>query len=68
MSSTDSLRRYAEECFRLAQATRNEGDRALWTSLAQTWLRAAEQLSRMNDNVAATGLPQQQGSPGGRTD
>jgi hypothetical protein len=68
MSSPDSLQRYAEQCFRLAQATRREGDRALWTSLAQSWLRAAEQLSRTDNNDMGTpGLPQQRSS-GGRAD
>jgi hypothetical protein len=50
-SSTDSYRSNAEECLRLASLDRNENDRPLWVTLAQSWLRLAEHADRVNEDV-----------------
>ena len=39
MSKADEYRRNAEECSRMAQATRNPEDKAAWLRLADSWLR-----------------------------
>jgi hypothetical protein len=55
-NSTDSYRSNAEECLRLAGLDRNEHDRPLWVTLAQSWLRLAEHADRLNDDVKSGGL------------
>jgi hypothetical protein len=39
MSADDEFRRNADECFRMADATRNERDKAAWLRIAEKWLR-----------------------------
>jgi hypothetical protein len=39
-------RRYAEECVAMAQRADDEGDKALWLTLAQSWVRLAEHVAR----------------------
>lgn len=51
MNSIDDYRTNAEDCLRLARADRNEHDRPLWVTLAQSWLRLAEHADRLNDEV-----------------
>jgi hypothetical protein len=43
MASADDYRRHASECVRLAQASKNPGDKALLLRMAETWLRLAEE-------------------------
>jgi hypothetical protein len=39
MSKSDEYRRNAAECQRMAESTRNEGDRRSWLRLAESWMR-----------------------------
>ena len=45
-------RRLAEECVAMARAADDQNDKALWLTLAQSWVRLAEHVAR-GENVAA---------------
>jgi hypothetical protein len=45
-------RRHAEECVAMAQAADDQKDKALWLTLAQSWVRLAEHVAHAG-NVAA---------------
>ncbi len=49
-SSIEEYRTNAEDCLRMAQA-QDDNDRPLWVTLAQSWLRLAEQADRINDRI-----------------
>jgi len=42
MGSTQDHRRYAEECVAMAFRSDDDGDKVLWLTLAQSWVRLAE--------------------------
>jgi hypothetical protein len=42
MGSSENHRRYAEKCVAMAQHSGDDSDRALWLTLAQSWVRHAE--------------------------
>jgi hypothetical protein len=42
MGSRQDHRRCAEECVAMAQRADDNGDKALWLTLAQSWVRLAE--------------------------
>jgi hypothetical protein len=46
MGTTQDHRRCAEECVAMAQRADDEGDKALWLTLAQSWVRLAEHVAR----------------------
>jgi hypothetical protein len=46
MDSIDDYRSQAEDCLRMAEA-QDEQDRPLWVTLAQSWLRLAEDADRI---------------------
>jgi hypothetical protein len=46
MGTTANHRRYAEECVAMAQRSEDESDKALWLTLAQSWVRLAEHVAR----------------------
>lgn len=46
MGTTRDHRRYAEECVAMAQRADDDGDKALWLTLAQSWVRLAEHVAR----------------------
>jgi hypothetical protein len=46
MGTTLNHRRYAEECVAMAQRTADVEDKALWLTLAQSWVRLAEHVER----------------------
>jgi hypothetical protein len=48
-----TYRTYAQECFRVAQATPESRARKRWIEMAQNWLRWAEQ----EEDVAAKDAP-----------
>ena len=51
MGVADEYRRHAGECVRLAQKAQNPNDKALLLTMADKWLRLAEQLeNRMNNS------------------
>jgi hypothetical protein len=43
MSSVAELRRNAEQCFFMAERTRDRDIKASWAQLAETWLSLADQ-------------------------
>ena len=46
MGTTLDHRRYAEECVAMAQRARDDQDKTLWLTLAQSWVRLAEHVER----------------------
>lgn len=46
MGTAHDHRRYAEECVAMAQRSDDENDKALWLTLAQSWVRLAEHVAR----------------------
>jgi hypothetical protein len=48
MNSADEYRNNAEDCMRMASLARDEGDRPLWVTMAQSWLRLAEHADHIN--------------------
>jgi hypothetical protein len=46
MGTTQDHRRYAEECVAMAQRADDDSDKALWLTLAQSWVRLAEHVAR----------------------
>jgi hypothetical protein len=46
MGTTLNHRRYAEECVAMAQRAEDDQDKALWLTLAQSWVRLAEHVER----------------------
>lgn len=63
MSPID-YRANAEDCLRLARADRNECDKPLWVTLAQSWLRLAEHADRLNDEVKSGSLAPERADEG----
>jgi len=47
MSSIDVYRTNAEDCLRMVEAAEHEQDRPLWATLAQSWLKLAEDADRI---------------------
>jgi hypothetical protein len=45
MGTTDH-RRYAEKCVAMARRAEDDQDKALWLTLAQSWVRLAEHVER----------------------
>lgn len=46
MGNTLDHRRCAEECVAMARRAEDESDKALWLTLAQSWVRLAEHVAR----------------------
>jgi hypothetical protein len=46
MGTSENHRRYAEECVAMAQRSEDDTDKALWLTLAQSWVRLAEHVAR----------------------
>jgi len=42
MGTENDHRRYAEQCVAMAQQSEDDSDKALWLTLAQSWVRLAE--------------------------
>jgi hypothetical protein len=61
MGTTHDHRRFAEECVAMARLAESENDKALWLSLAQSWVRLAEHAARAEAGVARlSGHPENQ--------
>jgi len=45
-------RRHAEECVAMAQRSEDDGDKALWPTLAQSWVRLAEHVARSGTDLS----------------
>jgi hypothetical protein len=43
-------RKYAEECVTMALSSVQDDDKALWLTLAQSWVRLAEQVAYVESN------------------
>ena len=43
-------RKCAEECVAMARLSQADGDRALWLTLAQSWVRLADHVARAELN------------------
>jgi hypothetical protein len=46
VGTTLDHRRLAEECVAMARRAEDESDKALWLTLAQSWVRLAEHVAR----------------------
>lgn len=46
MGTNDNHRRLAEQCIAMARAADRDSDKALWLTLAQSWVRLAEHVAR----------------------
>jgi hypothetical protein len=46
MGLAEDHRKQAENCFRLAQSSRDERHKSLWLSLAQSWLALAQHAAK----------------------
>jgi hypothetical protein len=55
MSTIDEYRTHAEDCLQRARADRNERDKPLWVTLAQSWLQLAEHADRVGSDVKSAG-------------
>lgn len=52
MGTTQDHRRYAEQCVAMAQRSEDESDKALWITLAQSWVRLAEYVDHAEADLA----------------
>jgi len=52
MGTTDH-RKCAEECVAMARLADAESDKALWLTLAQSWVRLAEHVARAESRATA---------------
>jgi hypothetical protein len=52
MGTTLDHRRCAEECVAMARLAGNDGDKALWLTLATSWVRLAEHVARFETSAA----------------
>jgi hypothetical protein len=46
MGTNDNHRKHAEQCIAMARAADGDRDKALWLTLAQSWVRLAEHVAR----------------------
>ena len=46
MGTNDNHRKLAEQCIAMARAAESDRDKALWLTLAQSWVRLAEHVAR----------------------
>jgi hypothetical protein len=46
MGTNDNHRKFAEQCIAMARAADGDRDKALWLTLAQSWVRLAEHVAR----------------------
>jgi hypothetical protein len=49
MGTTRDHRKYAEECVAMARLSEDNSDKALWLTLAQSWVRLAEHVAHANE-------------------
>ena len=55
METPRDHRRCAEECVAMAQAAGYPNDKALWSTLAQSWVRLSEHEARVEGSADASG-------------
>ncbi len=56
MGSAKEYRVIAQDCLRMAAGAEDERDRPLWVTMAQSWIQLAEHVSRMNIDLEAEHL------------
>lgn len=61
MASVQEHRRYAEECVAMARQSQVQSDKALWLTLAQSWVRLAEHVARIAETDKADPEPAEAG-------
>jgi hypothetical protein len=54
MGTIQDHRKSAEECVAMARLSQGESDKALWLTLAQSWVRLAEHVARAEMSRAAS--------------
>ena len=54
MGTPEKHRKLAEQCVAMAQAAAGDQDKALWLTLAQSWVRLAEQFASAEAHIPAT--------------
>lgn len=52
MGTTLDHRKCAEECVAMARLAEDRKDKALWLTLAQSWVRLAEHVARVETSLA----------------
>jgi len=57
MISANDYRTIADDCMRQADQAQDDRSRPLWATLAQSWLRLAEQAERNQVSIVADGEP-----------
>jgi hypothetical protein len=55
MGTAQDHRKCAEECVAMARLSRADNDKALWLTLAQSWVRLAEHVARTDMQPRAPG-------------
>ncbi len=55
MGTNDNHRKLAEQCIAMARAADGDRDKALWLTLAQSWVRLAEHVARTEAESAHAG-------------
>ena len=58
MNSIEEYRVEAEDCLRMALTVADEQDKPLWATLAQSWLRLAEDANRIKSGQSVDGNEQ----------
>jgi hypothetical protein len=53
MGTTQDHRKSAEECVAMARLSEAESDKALWLTLAQSWVRLAEHVARVESRTTS---------------
>lgn len=53
MGTIQDHRKCAEECVAMAQASQDQSDKALWLTLAQSWVRLAERVAEHTSSQPA---------------
>jgi hypothetical protein len=56
MGTNPNHRRFAEECIAKAHASDDANDKALWITLAQSWVRLTEHAAHMKNSSEAAAL------------
>jgi Tfp pilus assembly protein PilX len=51
MGTALDYRRWAEQCIAMARLSENSQDKALWLTLAQSWVRLAEHVARAETDL-----------------
>ena len=61
MSTANVYRENAQECLRIAEATRDESDRHLWITMAHSWMRLADQMASSSVDAEQPSVDQSAG-------